>query len=83
MYIFELLAKLRKNHSAAPPPAPPTPAELMEGEDMLEDPLECEHLFVPIDSTGEVFACSKCGWLITEKPKIKSTLDKNPFIKPR
>ena len=24
----------------------------------------CEHLFVPIDSTGEYLACTKCGKLI-------------------
>ncbi|MCR4881062.1 MAG: hypothetical protein K6A44_03825 [bacterium] len=24
----------------------------------------CEHLFIPIDSTGEYLACTKCGKLI-------------------
>lgn len=25
---------------------------------------ECEHLFVPIDTTGNYLACTKCGKLI-------------------
>ncbi len=27
----------------------------------------CEHLFVPIDSTGEYLACTKCGKLIKKE----------------
>lgn len=26
----------------------------------------CEHTFMPIDSTGEIFACSKCGLVINK-----------------
>lgn len=34
-------------------------------EDLTEDEsLNCEHIFMPIDSTGEILACSKCGQLI-------------------
>jgi len=37
---------------------------------------QCDHLFVPIDSTGRVLACSKCGKVIKRKnPKT------NPFKK--
>lgn len=35
----------------------------------------CEHIFLPIDSTGEVLACSKCG-LVVNKKDLK---DKNIF----
>ncbi len=31
---------------------------------------QCEHVFMPIDSTGEVLACSKCG-LVVNKKKLK------------
>ncbi len=42
------------------------PLEEIPYEDDLEDneSLNCEHLFMPIDSTGEILACSKCGQLI-------------------
>lgn len=34
-------------------------------EELTEDEsLNCEHIFMPIDSTGEILACSKCGQLI-------------------
>lgn len=32
----------------------------------LEDILTCKHTFMPIDSTGEYLACSKCGYLISK-----------------
>ena len=33
----------------------------------LEDVLTCKHNFMPIDSTGEILACSKCGYVVTKK----------------
>ncbi len=33
----------------------------------LEDILTCKHNFMPIDSTGNIFACSKCGYVVTKK----------------
>ena len=30
---------------------------------------ECEHMFVPIDSTGKIFACVNCGLVLDKKPK--------------
>lgn len=29
-----------------------------------EDDENCEHIFLPIDSTGEILACTKCGTII-------------------
>lgn len=34
----------------------------------------CEHIFMPIDSTGKILACSKCGFIY----KLKKG-EKNPF----
>ena len=31
---------------------------------ILEDVLTCSHNFLPLDSTGEIYACSKCGYLV-------------------
>ena len=41
----------------------------------LQDVENCEHTFLPIDSTGEVLACIKCG-IICHKKDLKK---KNPF----
>ena len=30
----------------------------------IEDVITCNHNFMPIDSTGEILACSRCGYLI-------------------
>ena len=27
----------------------------------------CEHIFMPVDSTGETLACSKCGLVVQKK----------------
>ena len=37
----------------------------------LEDVITCNHNFMPIDSTGEILACSLCGYLI-RKDKLKT-----------
>lgn len=33
----------------------------------VENDENCEHIFMPIDSTGEVLACSKCGLVVNKK----------------
>lgn len=37
----------------------------------------CDHIFMPIDSTGEILSCTKCG-TIKKRKELKS---KNFFIK--
>ena len=34
-----------------------------ETEEELEE-ARCNHIFMPIDSTGEILACSKCGTVV-------------------
>lgn len=44
-----------------------------------DDSVNCEHIFMPIDSSGEILACSKCG-LIKKKSELPPTnffLNKN------
>ncbi len=64
MYIIEKIIKLylkfkKKDIKYIPP----------ENEDMykIEDVLTCKHNFMPIDSTGEILACSKCGYMVNKK----------------
>ena len=36
-------------------------------EPLIDDALTCEHNFMPVDSTGLVPACTKCGFVIKHK----------------
>lgn len=75
MYIFELINKLKSKNKAQTQEF--IEPELIEGE--LEDVSTCKHVFMPIDSTKTVLACSKCGYVIkNDKMKFNET-DKNPF----
>ena len=59
MYIFELMYKIVKNITKKR-----LPKEKNEEEQSDE---KCEHIFLPIDSTKEILACSKCGKLVKTK----------------
>lgn len=77
MYIIELINKLKNLKKQ-------TKKELIEPEivdeaEELENPLTCEHVFMPIDSTKTVLACSKCGYVIKNSKMKFSEFDKNPF----
>lgn len=68
MYIIEKIIKtylkLTKKDKTY---ALPTNEDISE----LEDVITCNHNFMPIDSTGEVLACSLCGYLI-KKDDLKN-----------
>lgn len=67
MYIIELFLKIKndiKNKKS----------KRVQTTEIKEEEEKCEHLFVPIDSTGKVLACSKCG----EIYKLKKN-ETNPF----
>ena len=32
-----------------------------------DDALSCKHNFMPVDSTGQVLACTKCGFVIKHR----------------
>ena len=72
MYIIEKLVKLYLKYSNKE-----QKIHLPRNEDNqeLEDIITCKHNFMPIDSTGEILACSKCGYVVTKK-----RLDKNRNI---
>ena len=74
MYFIELLVKYLKKDRVI---------EILDEHDKQKalNPLEeippldedefCEHIFMPIDSTGETLACSKCGLVISKKDLLK------------
>ena len=35
----------------------------------IDDALNCEHNFMPVDSTGLTLACTKCGFVVKSKEK--------------
>lgn len=43
----------------------------LEQESLDENEEECEHEFMPVDSTGETLACIKCGFIVQRKGNIK------------
>ena len=66
MYIIELFYKLIEDYKSGKFKKKKKPE--------IEAPEKCDHLFVPIDSTGRILACSKCGELY----KLKRG-EVNPF----
>ncbi len=76
MYIIELISKLIKGKKGKGDEKlnkqknAPMPPEIDYEE-------TCSHVFLPIDSTGETLACSKCGLIVkNDSSKYKP---KNPF----
>ena len=35
----------------------------------VDEALNCEHNFMPVDSTGLVLACTKCGFVVKKRNK--------------
>ena len=61
MYILEVFIKwLNKRQTKEIIPKKPT------FED-VDEALNCEHNFMPIDSTGLTLACTKCGFVVQKK----------------
>lgn len=61
MYIFELISKLKKDYKEKRGLFSSKKEKNLSNE---EDYTKCEHIFVPIDSTKKVLACSKCGIIV-------------------
>lgn len=66
MYIIELFLKLKQEYKKA--------KSKKQVDNQTQIPEKCNHLFVPIDSTKRILACSKCG----EIYKLKKG-EVNPF----
>lgn len=59
MYLLELVVKLFKKNEKQKSDFDPFVIE--------ENDVKCEHIFLPVDSSGEVLACSKCGLVVNKK----------------
>ena len=66
MYIFEVFVKwLNKRQAKEIIPSKPSFEE-------IDEALTCEHNFMPIDSTGLILACTKCGFVVKKDKDINS-----------
>lgn len=66
MYIFELITNFfnKKYNQDEYQKEDLSPYNTESFEPNTEEDYEnCEHIFMPVDSTGEVLACTKCGLL--------------------
>lgn len=77
MYFIEFivnkfLKKKKQEHTFNP---------LDEKSSEEEDYDNCEHIFMPIDSSGEILSCSKCGFVVNRKDLKKQNIFKNKVIK--
>lgn len=68
MYIFELIFNAFKKKKQ--PISTYNPVDT-DGTELEENSEDCEHLFMPLDSTNEYFACKYCG-LVVHKSKLKN-----------
>ncbi|MBQ7450097.1 hypothetical protein IJS77_01670 [bacterium] len=64
MYFLEILTRIFNKNNLM---------KLIYGKKVVssmdDETQKCEHMFVPIDSTGKVFSCINCGLTINKKPK--------------
>ncbi len=67
MYIFELFYKIFKGKDYYKRPPKDFSAQELE-----QDPSDCEHFFMPLDTSEEYFACQNCGLVVS-----KEELEKN------
>ena len=77
MYIIELFFKLRDDYKNKKGIFAPKNKPLKFEEPEVE---KCSHIFVPIDSTKEVLACSKCGMLV-KRSEIQKDNNGNFFMR--
>lgn len=74
MYIIELIIK-KLTQKKEKPVYNPLEIDRMQSSEL--DYEECEHTFMPIDSTNETLSCTKCG-ILKNRNELKN---KNFFIK--
>lgn len=73
MYLFELIVKWINPNKKYEPKKKFDPF----GQDDIENSESCEHIFLPIDSTEETLACSKCGLVVNRKDLKDINIFKN------
>lgn len=75
MYFIEILVKAFAKKNKQTNDFNPLDTNNTGNED-LPDSENCEHIFMPIDSSGETLACSKCGLVVNKKDLKKKNIFK-------
>lgn len=75
MYIIELIMQVFKRKSKVQ--STYEPLDNLETDGLIENSDDCNHLFLPLDSSNEYFGCKYCG-LVVPKEELKN---KNIFEK--
>lgn len=65
MYFLEVLVKKLMNKKEQTDNYNP-----LSDQDNPDDDENCEHIFMPIDSSGEILSCRNCG-LVVNRRKLK------------
>lgn len=75
MYFIEFIVKKFFKDRKPQPKSDFDPLkEETEEEEISSD--NCEHMFMPIDSSGEILACSLCGMVVHKKDLKKKNIFK-------
>ena len=65
MYIIEVFIKwLNKRQTKEVKPTKPNFKE-------EDEAINCDHNFMPVDSTGTVLACTKCGFVVKKNENYR------------
>ncbi len=82
MFIIEFIVNYwkKKYHTETPRDLPNLETQPYPVYDYSKDEYEnCEHVFMPVDSTGEVLACTKCGFVKKKDEITPKKENNNPF----
>lgn len=76
MYFIELINKLKNKKKLTQI----NNSKIDFEKEEIDEALTCNHVFMPIDSTKKILACSKCGYVIQNKNTKNSEITNNPFL---
>lgn len=80
MYIIELIVQAFKGHKYNNKSYDPLNCSTENNLEEQEDSENCEHLFMPLDSSNTLFACKHCGKIVPrEKLKNKNIFENKSF----
>ncbi len=80
MYIIELIVQAFRGNQYKKRAYNPLNSCSDETLEQQEDFENCEHLFMPLDSSNTLFACKHCGKIVPrEKLKNKNIFENKPL----
>ena len=71
MYIIELFIKWHNKNKRGDGANPDNIYAAKNMPEEEDEALTCEHHFMPLDSTGSILACTKCGFVVKKRERKK------------